>query len=604
MKNILNIIRENITLLIVVLAVGLVIGYILGTPSSRNKNIDDKEAVVDLNEQIYTCSMHPQIRQKGPGLCPICAMELIPAVSGSTDNSGGNPNEIQMSESAVQLANIQTTFVKRGQSLREINLLGRVEVDESRMYEISARFNGRIEKLFINFTGQNVIKGQLLAKVYSPQLVTAQKELLESINFKDSKPEIYKSAIGKLKLWDLTDQQIKSIIENGKPILYFDVLSPISGVVSSRHISLGDYVKQGQQMFMVTDLSKVWIMFDAYQADLPWILVNDDVEFTLSSVSGQKLKGKVKFIDPVINPKTRIAKVRVEYSNTDFKIKPDMFVNGVIKSSVDNNVKNRLLVPKTSVLWTGKRAVVYVKLKDRESPTFIYREIVLGPDAGDYYAVEEGLKEGEEIAANGVFKIDASAQLMGLTSMMNPDGGSNSVTGHNHGNSNMSNDEMSTMDSHHQPMKVNTQFKKQLTNVYQKYLVLKDAFVISNSKKVVNSAKEIAKAIINVDMKLVSGDAHIVWMEQVSALNKSIEIIQNSSDIEQQRKAFAALSLSFYKSVKIFGLEGAVTYYQYCPMANTDKGAFWFSNSKEIRNPYFGQKMLKCGETKEVIAFK
>jgi len=604
MKNILNIIRENITLLIVVLAVGLVIGYILGTPSSRNKNIDDKEAVVDLNEQIYTCSMHPQIRQKGPGLCPICAMELIPAVSGSTDNSGGNPNEIQMSESAVQLANIQTTFVKRGQSLREINLLGRVEVDESRMYEISARFNGRIEKLFINFTGQNVTKGQLLAKVYSPQLVTAQKELLESINFKDSKPEIYKSAIGKLKLWDLTDQQIKSIIENGKPILYFDVLSPISGVVSSRHISLGDYVKQGQQMFMVTDLSKVWIMFDAYQADLPWILVNDDVEFTLSSVSGQKLKGKVKFIDPVINPKTRIAKVRVEYSNTDFKIKPDMFVNGVIKSSVDNNVKNRLLVPKTSVLWTGKRAVVYVKLKDRESPTFIYREIVLGPDAGDYYAVEEGLKEGEEIAANGVFKIDASAQLMGLTSMMNPDGGSNSVTGHNHENSNMSNDEMSTMDSHHQPMKVNTQFKKQLTNVYQKYLVLKDAFVISNSKKVVNSAKEIAKAIINVDMKLVSGDAHIVWMEQVSALNKSIEIIQNSSDIEQQRKAFAALSLSFYKSVKIFGLEGAVTYYQYCPMANTDKGAFWFSNSKEIRNPYFGQKMLKCGETKEVIAFK
>jgi len=603
MKNILNIIRENIILIIAVLAVGLIIGYVVGTPSSKAESKDSKEALVDINEQIFTCSMHPQIRQKGPGLCPICAMELIPSVSGSTDNSGSNPNEIQMSESAMQLANIQTTIVRRGQLVREINLLGRVEVDESRMYEISARFNGRIEKLFVNFTGQKVTKGQLLAKVYSPQLVTAQKELLEALNYKDSKPEIYKSAIGKLKLWDLTDRQIKSIIKNGKPILYFDILSPITGVVSVRHISLGDYVKQGQQMFMVADLSKVWIMFDAYQADLPWIVVNDDVEFSLPSVSGQKLKGKVKYIDPIINPKTRVAKVRVEYSNTDFKIKPDMFVDGVIKSSV-NNVKNRLLVPKTAVLWTGKRAVVYVKLKDRESPTFLYREIVLGPDAGNYYVVEEGLKEGEEIATNGVFKIDASAQLMGLTSMMNPDGGGIEVKGHNDDNKHITNDEMAIMDDHQHQIEVDVKFKRQLTNVYQQYLVLKDDFVASNSNKAIISAKEIAKAISNVDMKLVSGNAHILWMEHMKALNESIKLIKNSRDIEEQRKAFSVLSLSFYKSVRVFGLEGAVTYYQYCPMANTDKGAFWFSNSKEIQNPYFGEKMLKCGETKEVITFK
>lgn len=601
MKNIINNIKENYKLIIGVFVIGILIGFLINTTcsdlsESPNHQISESsdQQITKSSDQIYTCSMHPQIRQKGPGLCPICAMELIPAASTDNNQTGTNPNEIQMTESAAQLANIQTVVVDYGKSTRDIHLLGRVEADESKMSEITARFNGRIEKLYINFTGQNITKGQPLAKIYSPQLVTAQKELLEAAKYKESNPEFYNSVKGKLKLWDLTEKQIENIIKTGEPIMYFDILSPISGTVKSRHISIGDYVKQGQQMFMVADLSSLWIMFDAYQADLPWISVNDNVEFNFSSISGKVLKGKVKYIDPVIDSKTRVAKVRVEYANSDLSIKPEMFVDGVIKSNIGNS-KNKLIVPKTAVLWTGKRAVVYVKIADRKSPTFLYRQIVLGPEAGNYYVVEDGLKQGEEIATNGVFKIDASAQLMGLQSMMNPEGGV-SVTGHNHGD-----EETAKKD---EAIDVDVKFKKQLTNVYQKYLLLKDAFVASDAKKASTNAKEIAKAISSVDMKLVKGDAHLAWMEQMIVLNESINTIGKTSDIEEQRKAFSAFNLAFYNSVKMFGLESKITYYQYCPMANSDKGAYWFSESKEIKNPYFGDKMLKCGEVKQVIEFK
>ncbi|MCK5170993.1 MAG: efflux RND transporter periplasmic adaptor subunit, partial [Bacteroidales bacterium] len=269
-----------------------------------------------------------------------------------------------------------------------------------------------------------------LATIYSPNLVTAQRELLEAISYKETRPALYKAAKGKLKLWDLSEDQIRAIEEKGEPQLYFDVLSPISGTVTMRHVALGDYIKEGTALFKVVDLTRVWALFDAYESDLPWIKINDKVDFSIQALAGKNFSGKVTFIDPFIDPQTRVAKVRVELNNRELKIKPEMFISGILESEITGE-GNKILVPKSAILWTGKRAIVYVKVQDRENPSFLYREITLGPEAGAFYVVAEGLNEGEEIAVNGVFKIDAASQLQGLPSMMNPKGGT-APKAHNH----------------------------------------------------------------------------------------------------------------------------------------------------------------------------
>lgn len=437
MKNTIQDIKENYKLVIGVLIFGLLLGWVFFHSSGEDINstteINGHEGHDDETEQptVWTCSMHPQIKQDKPGLCPICAMDLIPLTSMSSGGDDVDPNEIVMTESAAKLASIETMQVSRGIPEKTVYIQGKVQADERNIVELTARFGGRIEKLFVNFTGQNVKKGEKLATIYSPGLVTAQRELLEAVSFKESRPSLYIAAKGKLKLWDLSDEQIVAIEEKGEPQVYFDVQSPISGTVFKRHVTIGDYVKEGTALFEVIDLSKVWVMFDAYESDLPWIKKGDQVNVTIQALPGENFTAKVSFIDPFLNGTTRVAKVRVELANKNRDLKPEMFAIGIVESKIAES-SNQILIPKSSILWTGKRAVVYVKVPDRETPSFLYREIVLGPEAGAFYMVSEGLNEGEEIAVNGVFKIDAASQLQGLTSMMNPDAGMGS-TGHQHG---------------------------------------------------------------------------------------------------------------------------------------------------------------------------
>jgi Cu(I)/Ag(I) efflux system membrane fusion protein len=336
------------------------------------------------------------------------------------------------------------------------------------------------------------------------------------------------------------------------------------------------------------------VLFDAYESDLPWIRTGDAVELTIPSRPGETYTADVTFVDPVIDPQTRTAGVRVDLPNPDRELKPEMFARGVLESSIAAS-SDKLLIPKTAILWTGKRAVVYVRV-DSESPTFRYREITLGPEAGDFYVVADGLEAGEEIAVNGVFKIDAAAQLEGKPSMMNPEGGAGS-TGHDHGGMEMSGDKEPDL----QPEAIPAAFRQQLTQVYTRYLDMTDAFVESNPEQVRQHAGRVLQALEGVDMNRVQGEAHRLWMDQLDVLTETIRDIESASDLESQRETFSEFNLMFYKTVKTFGLAEETVYYQYCPMANRDTGAYWFSRTKEIRNPYFGDAMLQCGETRETI---
>lgn len=596
---------KNIRTIAVTLIVGILIGWLLfhGSSSSSEKDGHNHEQSAE-KETIWTCSMHPQIQQHEPGSCPICAMDLVPLNEVDSGDEEVSPFDIQMTESAVKLADIQTLIVTKGTPEKDVLLSGKVQPDERNIASITSRINGRIESLAINFTGQKVYKGQSLGKIYSPELINAQKELLEAAKYKDDNPSFYNSAKSKLKLWNISEKQITSIETKGEPILYFDITAPISGTVSERNVSVGDYINEGSSLFKIIDLSKVWIMLNAYESDLPWINIGDKVSYELQSIPGEVFKGEVSFIDPFINAKTRIAQIRVEAKNSEDQFKPEMFVKGTIESNGAANT-NEILIPKTAVLWTGKRAIVYIKNPDIKMSTFRYTEITLGPEAGSYYVVIDGISEGDEIAVNGVFKIDAAAQLSGLPSMMNPDGGRISM-GHNHGemeaggndNATHSNKEAETNEELDAP----ESFKEQLMETVNAYYNLKESFVKSDSKEVHEFTSKLEKELKKVDMSLLKGHSHMVWMDILGKIKKGIKIIHKSTEIEKQRKGFEMISDQLILSIESYGVsKGKEVYIEFCPMAFDDKGAFWMSSQKEIRNPYFGDMMLKCGEVTRTI---
>jgi Cu(I)/Ag(I) efflux system membrane fusion protein len=426
---ILEYIKKNYLLIAIVLLIGIFAGSLFAG-SSEEKQENSKEEQKTEEATTWTCSMHPQIKQDKPGLCPICAMDLIPLKKNQSGGEAVDPNEIAMSEAAIQLASIQTTVVRKGVAEKNIRLQGKLQIDERKQSGITARFAGRIEKLYVNYTGQVVQKGQKLASIYSPDLVSAQRELLEAMAMKEKHPALYKAARSKLRLWDLSEKQIQSIEKSARVLEIFDVLAPNAGTVQMRHVAEGDYVKKGSHLFELADLSKLWVMLDAYEGDLAWISAGDQIDMEVEALPGKKYSAKITYIDPVIDAQSRVAKIRAELKNSKNLLKPEMFVKANLQSKIAAK-EEQLLIPQSAVLWTGKRSVVYVKVPERETPSFLYRQIVLGPKTSAFYVVEDGLQAGEEIASNGVFKIDAAAQLIGLPSMMNPKGGA--MSGHNHG---------------------------------------------------------------------------------------------------------------------------------------------------------------------------
>lgn len=364
---------------------------------------------------VWTCSMHPQIRMPQPGKCPICAMDLIPLNQSSAETL---PAAVHFTRDAMELAKVVTTVVTRQNPVSEVRLYGKIQADERLLQSQTAHIPGRIEKLLVNFTGEGVQKGQPLALLYSPELVTAQQELLEAAKFRQTHPEIYEAARERLRQWKLPEAQISDIENSGNIMNQIEVVSNTSGIVTARFVNNGDYVDRGNVLFEVADLSRVWVLFDAYESDLPFLQQGDAVEFTVQALAGIQFSGRIAFIDPVIDPFTRVARVRVELGNSSGRLKPEMFVTGTVISRL-NTYRNHLVVPRSAVLWTGPRSIVYVKQPGADEPIFTMREVGLGPMLGNSYVITDGLAEGEEIVTQGAFSVDAAAQLEGKPSMMN-----------------------------------------------------------------------------------------------------------------------------------------------------------------------------------------
>jgi Cu(I)/Ag(I) efflux system membrane fusion protein len=398
---------------------GILLGWIFFHSSPAKEEKHDHAAETAKGE-VWTCAMHPQIRMDKPGKCPICAMDLIPLSQSGTAEM--DQAAVHLTKEAAQLANVLTSIVSRQNPVKEVRLYGKVQTDERLLQNQVSFISGRIEKLLVNFTGEPVRKGQPLALIYSPELVTAQQELLEAAKTKQTHPEIYEAAKEKLRQWKLTDSQISTIESSGNVRSTIEVESTTSGIITARRVNNGDYVGQGSVLYEVSDLSRVWILFDAYESDLPFLKNGDKIDFTVQALPGSSFAGTIKFIDPVIDPVNRVAKVRVEIGNPGSKLKPEMFVTGLVNANL-RELQDKLVIPRSAVLWTGKRSVVYVKQPDSEEPVFKIREVELGPQLGNSYVVLDGLADGEEIVTQSAFSVDAAAQLEGKPSMMNPSGG-------------------------------------------------------------------------------------------------------------------------------------------------------------------------------------
>jgi Cu(I)/Ag(I) efflux system membrane fusion protein len=476
---------------VLLILAALVIGYRIGRPAPEPTDASTTVQSASDNgpPQMYTCSMHPSVRLPDPDAkCPICFMDLIPVAD---DGGEGNETRLVLSAAAVKSSQIETAKVGRFFPMADVRLFGKLTYDETSVARITAYFPGRIERLFVNYVGVPVVKGDHLAEMYSPQLLAAFEELHQArlaVEGRTSTSEIVvtstrrtlEAARGKLRLFGLTEKQI-SDAEGGEATGdRLTVYSPIAGIVTHLATREGDYVETGSPLATVADLSRLWLDMEAYESQLPLLRWGQPVTFTVEAHPGEVFTGRISFIEPMVDARTRTAAVRVAVDNSDRALKPGMFATATVRPRVASggavlsdelagrwvgpmhptvvkdgpgqcdicgmdlvsaeslgvvgdpaSVEEPLVVPRTAVLQTGKRAVVYVEVPDAEKPTYEGRVVQLGARAGDFYIIEAGLREGEEVVVNGAFRIDSAMQIVAKPSMMMPGGGGGG--GHDHG---------------------------------------------------------------------------------------------------------------------------------------------------------------------------
>ncbi|MWW26002.1 efflux RND transporter periplasmic adaptor subunit [Algibacter lectus] len=589
--------NNKIVIYIGILAVGLLLGWFLFGNSSAKETEHNHEAKTETN-QMWTCSMHPQIMQPEAGDCPICGMDLIPAESSS---EGLLADQFKLTENAMALANIQTSIVGNGKAEdNTVKLSGKIVENEKANAVQVSYFSGRIERLNVSFTGEEVRKGQLLATIYSPELYAAQQELITAASLKESQPVLYKAVRNKLKLWKLSEKQINQIETSGKVKENFPVYATVSGTVSEKLVEQGDYIKQGQPLLKIANLSTVWANFDVYENQIDLFKKGQEISVTTNAYANKEFKAKVDFIDPVLDTRTRTVKLRAVLNNKQDIFKPGMFVEGKVKGMTSNK-EEVLTIPSTAVLWTGERSVVYIKT-DTNQPVFEMRIITLGNQIGDNYEVLEGLKIDDEIVTNGTFTVDGAAQLQGEKSMMNKEGGK-VMTGHE-GHLGMENNPSANKANHsnmNERIKVSKDFQNQLKVVFNDYIKLKDALLKDESNNVIKESKRLLGNLSKVDMKLLKDkEAHGHWMSLEKEIKASATSISNTSNIKSQRNYFKHLSSYLIGAIQTFGINEKV-FVEFCPMVDDNIGAYWLSREEKVVNPYFGGAMLTCGEVKQVI---
>ena len=366
-------------------------------------------------EQLYTCGMHPQVIQNRPGNCPICGMKLTPMLRDSA-----NSTTIKIDSATVQNMNFRSDTVKRGAVSRTIRTVSSVDFDETHLTDVSAKFKGWIEKLHADTTGQQVHRGEPLFDVYSPELYDAQIEYLTATWLKPEALSVTGSpktnAMLRLKFVGFSDEQIEELKNSRKPQRTVTLRSPADGFITEKMVVQGQSVDEGMKLFRIADLGTVWVQAQIYEQDLSFLSLGQEAEVSLSYMPDRKFRGRVTYIYPTVDEKTRTAKVRMEFHNPGYLLKPGMFATVELRAELATDA---LLVPDSAVLRSGEKNTVFVAL---EGGKFDPRVVTLGARGeGNVYQVLSGLNEGERVVTSGQFVLDSESQLReAVQKMINP----------------------------------------------------------------------------------------------------------------------------------------------------------------------------------------
>jgi Cu(I)/Ag(I) efflux system membrane fusion protein len=487
---------------LLLVGVGIAVGLswsVLG-PGGPGDSAAASSSGAPVAAEVWTCSMHPQIRMDHKDLCPLCGMDLTP-IKADAGGGGGPAEPLSLGSYAQMMARVTTAELQPRELFKEIRTVGRVELDETRVAHIASRVDGRVDQVFADFPGTPVKKGEHLVSIYSPQLYTTQEEFLLSVRHEqrrptlagtDADPLLSASSRKRLELWGLTDHQLDELVRRGKAETQLVVHAPLGGTVIEKNIRAGQYVKEGDSLYTIADLKQVWLVLEIYESELSWVRLGQSVAVTLESEPAQPVTGTVSFLEPLLNQDTRTVRVRVILANAEGRFRPGMYAQASLRIPILSDGKPAptglegkyvcpmhpyeiaeeasackvcgmpleivptpgateapeapstlfvataekqvrplpvadarpaqptvLAVPADAVLTTGRRQLVYV---EREPGQYHLVEPKLGPRAGDFFPVLEGLAAGDRVVVRGNFLIDSQCQVTGKPSLLYPQG--------------------------------------------------------------------------------------------------------------------------------------------------------------------------------------
>ncbi len=578
----------------------------------------------------FTCPMHPQVVVPESVPCPLCGMALVPV---SDTGADPGPRRLRISAADAALADIRTVPVERRFTTRRLRVTGEIEVDETRVRTVAARVPGRLDRLFVDFTGVTVRRGDHLVEIYSPDLFTAQQELLEarsrldrnqsgqSAFLAESDRRLFDSAREKLVEWGLSAGAIEAILARGTAEDRITLTAPTSGVVVHKNVAEGDYVSTGTRLYRIAELDRLWVVLSVFEKDLGQVRYGQVVQLTADAFPGEVHEGRISFVDPVVDERTRTVRVRVQVDNPGGRLKPGMFVRARLEARLgeggrilderlagkwispmhpeivkdgpgvcdvcgmdlvpaeslgyapENAVRKPLVIPYSAVLPTGRRAVVYVQVEGGGEPVFEGREVVLGPRADDDQVVLAGLAEHERVVVSGAFKLDSALQINARPSLLSAGPGGAWIAG-----------------------PIDPGFVQSLTPLWDAYFALGHALVRSDADAGRAAFAAVGVALGGVRPDALGASGRRAW-EDERAVIVVAAAARETAELAAQRMAFHDLSRAMLAVEVRFGHAGSQVHREtFCPMAFDDTGAVWIQVEPVLANPYFGDEMLRCGE--------
>ncbi len=563
--------------LVWLLGAGLLLGTTVSCSSAPEADAEDGASV-------WTCSMHPSVQLDAPGACPLCGMDLIEA-TGQPEAAG----KVVLSERARVLAQLQTTAVQRQAATADLRLLGRIEPAETTRRNVTTWVGGRIDRLRVNTTGEELRRGEAVATLYSPEVYAAHQDLLSAQaqverfasaaeGAQGAALQALEAARERLRLLGVPERELEVLAKADQPTRALTIRSPFAGTVIERVATEGAYVETGATLYRVADLSTLWVQLDAYERDLEQLAVGQTVSLAVEALPEAQFEGRVSFIEPTVDPRLRTAGVRVEVENPDGRLRPGMFAQAEVRGLPDASMP--LVVPASAPLFTGRRSVVYVEEQTDNGPVYAPRTVRLGTRLGEVYPVVSGLSEGERVVSRGAFALDADLQIRGGPSMM-------SVAEH------------AETTAERTPVALRPADRARRAPVVQAYLDVQVALAEDDLGRSVQAAGVLGEAVSAVGLPApVQAD----WSAVAARLQEHAAALAASDDLPAARGAFEPLSAQLEGLLARFGnpLDVPVRV-AFCPMAMDNEGARWVQQGEVVDNAYYGSMMRRCGEISAVI---